>query len=89
MLAVATSGSPGGSLGVSLSPAAAAARLIGEVVLTHGHHFRQAHMVPKPAQGLTAARPTWELLKPHHRQCCALKGVAVRPIKRRMTNWRW
>ena len=49
MLAGATSGSPGGSLGVSLSPAAAKARPIGGVVLTDGHDFRQAQRVPKAA----------------------------------------
>ena len=58
MLAGATSGSPGGSLEVSLSPTAAGARLIGEVVVTEGHCFGQAHVDPQPAKGQTAGRPT-------------------------------
>ena len=79
MLAGATSGSPGGSPGVSLSPAAAGARLIREAVLRDRHLLRQPHGVP------------WARLQPGppenclcHRQC--LKCVAVRPLKRHMTN---
>lgn len=72
MLAGTASECPGGSLGVSLSPAAAAATPIGEVVQTGITSCTPTWFQNLPGVNI-AARPTSELPLPQRRICHACK----------------